>query len=199
MARKQVSNAQKNKDTYNMYVKAFQYFGEQVKELAKPTIKSVKRIKKEWTALRKRLTNEGYIDIPSVKEVAKEYDNRRTAPLPNTEENRYSYGKEVVDGLRAHITAVYESVLASAYERQKEFINDKVTPKYLEAISMLDSIIDTVNEDYDLLADALENNAEYNYIIETTVLTPSDSVAYFEECIGLFEAVMRDVLIELNT
>lgn len=201
MAKKKVTLAQKNKDTYDMYVKAFKYFGEEVKELKKPTPKSVKRIKKEWKELRKNLQAEGYADIPNVNQIAKEWDNRRSAPPPPTKP--LQYGKDVLLHLKESISNIYKDTLSrSPHKNQQEFLNNHIIPKYLECMSMWDSLWQTAEEiganGFDIVADAMVKHPDYDSIISDHQMTASECDVYLDMCIEFFTAVMTDVLVTIH-
>lgn len=201
MARKKVSLAQKSKDTYDMYVKAFKYFDKNIKELKKPTLASVKRIKKEWKVLRKELTNEGYVDIPNVTEIAKEWDNRRSAPPPPTEP--LEYGRDILIHLKESITNIYRDTLSrSPHKNQQAFLNNNITPKYLECMSMWDSLWQTAEEiganGFDIVADTMVKHPDYDSVVSDHQMTASECDVYLDMCIEFFTAVMTDVLVTIH-
>lgn len=68
--RKRKTQTQKNITTYNRYKLALTYYGIDIKELKRPTIKSINKVKQIWRQNNKKLKKAGFIDLPTVYEAS---------------------------------------------------------------------------------------------------------------------------------
>lgn len=68
--RKRKTQTQKNIATYNRYKLALSYYGIDIKELKRPTIKSIDKVKQIWKQNRNKLKKQGFIDLPTVYEAS---------------------------------------------------------------------------------------------------------------------------------
>lgn len=80
-----------------------------------------------------------------------------------------------------------------------EYWRSKAEPAYTQAVEMLDSIITAANNDYEMVARAIKAQPDYEVILATDYLAPSDMEEFFDLCIDFFTAVMIDVQTELNS
>lgn len=68
--RKRKTQTQKNLSTYNRYKLALSYYGIDIKELKRPTIKSIDKVKQIWRQNNKKLKKQGFIELPTVYEAS---------------------------------------------------------------------------------------------------------------------------------
>lgn len=68
--RRKKTQTQKNIATYNRYKLALSYYDIEVKELKRPTVKSIDKVKQLWKQNNKKLKKQGFIDLPSVYEAS---------------------------------------------------------------------------------------------------------------------------------
>ena len=198
MAKKKVKTSPQLE--YTKYYKAMKVLSKyddripEPKELKRATKKSVANIKKEYKKGR-RIFKEEDIDIPSLKELQKYYDERQTIPPTET----IDYGEEFVDGFREHITRVYyDSVEAISNPKVQAYWKDKSEPLIKEALSMLDSIIETANYNYELVADKIKAQPDYDILMSTDYIGPSNLEQYGETCVQFFTSVMIDIMSDIG-
>lgn len=68
--RRRKTKTQKNLSTYNRYKLALSYYNIEVKELKRPTVKSIDKVKQLWKQNNKKLKKQGFIELPTVYEAS---------------------------------------------------------------------------------------------------------------------------------
>ena len=94
--RRRKTQTQKNLSTYNRYKLALSYYNIEVKELKRPTVKSIDKVKQLWKQNNKKLKKQGFIDLPTVYE-ASSFVCEISAPSNNQNVTRETYHDVIID------------------------------------------------------------------------------------------------------
>lgn len=168
-----------------------------LKELIKPNKISLKNAEKEYKKVRKEV-QEIYRDsdykLPTSTQLEKMYNNRETLPAPYA----MDFGKDFVDSFRQTITDTYtdwiSNIEATDGAKAGDHWRDKTQATFDEAMHMLDEVIARANNDYDLVADLIKEQPDYDVMANHQYLEDSDGEQYCQLCVEFFTAVMVDLL-----
>ena len=195
---------------YNVYRIGLKEFGVEIKELKRPTKKSIARVRKQYKQTRKKYQAEVGIKPPTIREAYKrqtaiiqeqalyqnterDIDTNRTIETP-TAEQMTDYSKETVEQFIDMVKQIYNDTI----EYIKEYTQTGVTHEEgrLASIASKDynmnaitasyealiSKIEKMREEYgdDMLSDAINDNPELDYAIAITLQPPSDIEVEFD-------------------
>ena len=172
--------------------------------------KLLKEINKLYTKTRKQLREIGYEDLPAINQFVKWREAQQQPPQELPEYDDYDYeeyndeyipyipvGKDFCEDFISHLQQTYEDTIANAREEHGDKVADywdsKARNNYEEALSMYNQILQAANYDYEIVAQSIKNQPDYEVFMSTDYLAPSDLEEYFENCIDFFVAVMSDV------
>lgn len=203
--------ARKPQDWSDLYEKALRKLG--IKLTGTETLKTKR---KKWKKLRKSYISKG-LKAPNLYTTAKEYkefefeetlrdDEMRTEP--SKEDLDEDLAKDILDKFISDIMEIHSDTLAyiDTYSRegwtheQGRLANIAKLPRNMEAIQR--SYYELVNKYHDLIesgipktiiAQAIQDNVELDYIISITLMPPSDIQLEFERTTEQLNAVMAQI------
>lgn len=169
----------------------------ELKELKRPNKISLNKAQKEYKKIRKEV-QELYKDtdykLPTSAQLEKMHNNRETLPAPYV----MDFGKDFVDSFRQTIVDTYNDWLSNVEAkdgaRAGDYWRDNTEAIFDEAMHMLDEVIAKANNDYDLVADLIKAQPDYDVMANHQYLEDSDGEQYCQLCAEFFTAVMVDLL-----
>lgn len=172
--------------------------------------KLLKEINKLYTKTRKQLRDTGYEDLPNINQFTKWREAQQQPPQELPEYDDYDYedyndeyipyipvGKDFCDNFIEHIHQTYEDSLEYARETRGDeaagWWDSQARHAYEEALSLYKQILNAANHNYEVVAQAIKDQPDYDVYMSTDYIEPSDLEGYFERCTDFFVSVMKDV------
>lgn len=188
---------------YNLYRKALEFYDVTIRELKRPTKKSLERAKREWKTAQKKSVKEGKEKLKvreaynKVIEQEKQEADFRDTPrdesmntAPAT--NMYDASMDVINEFLMKIEQIWQDTLA---ERQQAMTHsthqsgqlgalidrdiDTITDDYNNLVSFIYEMLNDANGNADIVARAIMQNGELDYTIAASFIPPSDLIRNF--------------------
>lgn len=203
---------------YNLYRKALEFYDVTIRELKRPTKKSLERAKREWKKAQKKSEKEGKEKVKlreaynKVIEEQKQEANFRDTPRDesmNTQPatNMYDASMDVINEFLMKIEQVWQDTLAereqamahSTHESGKlgALIDrdiDTITDDYNNLVSFIYKMLDDANGNADYVAKAIMQNGELDYTIAATFMPPSDLIRNFSVTYEQLSAIWDSII-----
>ncbi len=188
---------------YENYRLALTLYGQYVKELKRPTAKSVARVKAQWQKLRKELKVDGASYVPTLYEAVREAKN-----IPQTHmsiaPNIINPDEQVIEDYIKRIENVYLDTLQFIEDNKDQGGEDgklaNIANNKIDGISrayheLLDYIKDVVNNyGSTFFADAIVGSVEIDYNIAITLVPPSGIVVEFEQTLENIKSMTNSAI-----
>lgn len=198
---------------YNIYQTALKFYDVTVKDLKKPTKKSIENIKKEWKKIKKEK------EAPSVREVykwevnwekemANYYDMQRDEDYRTetaSSDTMYDASLEEIQLYIDKINSIYEDTMEKIYEAEndiegisKTFAIGSSYKSYItgtkdELLEFLYEIQSLATEYPDEVALFINSSPELDYVDAITLIPPSDIQSNFEITMQTMKAIWKTI------
>lgn len=208
------NNKQRIRDYwYNIYQTALKFYDVSVKELKRPTDKSIENIKKEWQQIKKEK------EAPSVREVykwevnwekemANYYDMQRDEDYRTetaSSDTMYDASLEEIQLYIDKINSIYEDTMEKIYQAEndvegiaKAFAIGSSYKSYItgtkdELLEFLYEIQSLATEYPDEVALFINSSPELDYVDAITLIPPSDIQSNFEVTMQSMKAIWKTI------
>lgn len=172
--------------------------------------KLLKEINKLYTKTRKQLREIGYEDLPAINQFVKWREAQQQPPQELPEYDDYDYeeydsdyipyipvGREFCEDFIEHLHQTYEDSLEDARKERGDkvagYYDSEARPVYDQAIDLFNKIVAAANRDYELVAQAIKDQPDYEVFMSTDYIQASNMKDYYEKTVDFFVAVMTDV------
>lgn len=198
---------------YNIYQTALKFYDIPVKNLKKPTEKSIENIKKEWKKIKKEK------EAPSVREVykwevnwekemANYYDMQRDEDYRTetaSSDTMYDASLEEIQLYIDKINSIYEDTMEKIYQAEndvegieKAFAIGSSYKSYItgtkdELLEFLYEIQSLATEYPDEVALFINSSPELDYVDAITLIPPSDIQSNFEVTMQSMKAIWKTI------
>lgn len=198
---------------YNIYQTALKFYDVTVKDLKKPTGKSIENIKKEWQKIKKEK------EAPSVREVykwevnwekemANYYDMQRDEDYRTetaSSDTMYDASLEEIQLYIDKINSIYEDTMEKIYQAEndaegiaKAFAIGSSYKSYItgtkdELLEFLYEIQSLATEYPDEVALFINSSPELDYVDAITLIPPSDIQSNFEVTMQSMKAIWKTI------
>lgn len=198
---------------YNIYQTALKFYDVTVKDLKKPTEKSIENIKKEWEKIKKEK------EAPSVREVykweinwekemANYYDMQRDEDYRTetaSSDTMYDASLEEIQLYIDKINSIYEDTMEKIYQAEndvegiaKAFAIGSSYKSYItgtkdELLEFLYEIQSLATEYPDEVALFINSSPELDYVDAITLIPPSDIQSNFEVTMQSMKAIWKTI------
>lgn len=198
---------------YNIYQTALKFYDVTVKDLKKPTEKSIENIKKEWKKIKKEK------EAPSVREVykweinwekemANYYDMQRDEDYRTetaSSDTMYDASLEEIQLYIDKINSIYEDTMEKIYQAEndvegiaKTFAIGSSYKQYItgtkdELLEFLYEIQSLATEYPDEVALFINSSPELDYVDAITLIPPSDIQSNFEITMQSMKAIWKTI------
>lgn len=213
MAKRKNNNQRIRNYWYNIYQTALKFYGVTVKDLKKPTEKSMKNIRKEWEKIKKEK------EAPSVREVykwevnwekemANYYDMQRGEDYRTetaSSDTMYDASLEEIQLYIDKINSIYEDTMEKIYQAEndvegiaKAFAIGSSYKSYItgtkdELLEFLYEIQSLATEYPDEVALFINSSPELDYVDAITLIPPSDIQSNFEVTMQSMKAIWKTI------
>jgi len=198
---------------YNIYQTALKFYGVTVKDLKRPTKKSIENIKNEWEKIKKEK------EAPSVREVYKwevnwekemtnYYDMQRDEDYRTetaSSDTMYDASLEEIQLYIDKINSIYEDTMEKIYQAEndvegiaKAFAIGSSYKSYIagtkdELLEFLYEIQSLATEYPDEVALFINSSPELDYVDAITLIPPSDIQSNFEVTMQSMKAIWKTI------
>ena len=203
---------------FDVYRTALRHFGIETKELKKPTIKSVERLRKEWNKQKNQ-----HDDVLSVRETYRQQielekqqadfreqerdENYRTI----TADNMHDEAWDTIYGFIDTINRLHEDVMTEVsraennevgVEKQYAILAEskQILKNYMgyyeQLIVTIGSMLDQVGNNPEPVAEAIKRNGELDYVEAISLVPPSGIQMHFRNTIINMLSIWREVINE---
>ena len=193
----------------NIYRQAFAYYGEQL-----PQAISLPQLKKRWQKLRTKLKTEGMTDIPTVREVAKRYEQELDYEKTERNENMETkppkelleFNKDYIDKIKETIERVYQDTLTDAESKSKTaegyFIGRAYETGYMLALK--EQLLSTLDQavakyGYQEVGKAIASDEDLNFTVAIVYQPPSDVEFVWETTLEHLNGIIARLEIDWQT
>lgn len=203
---------------FDVYRTALRHFGVETKELKKPTVKSVERLRKEWNKQKNQ-----HDDVLGVREVYRQQieiekqqadfreQERDIDYRTATADNMHDEAWDVIYDFRDMIERIHADTsaqIASAQKQEEGVLKEyaivgekhslvmKYYNKYEELMSLIGDMLDEVDNNPEPVAEAIRRNGELDYIEGITLIPPSGIKINYENTIENLKAVWDTIVSE---
>lgn len=202
----------------DVYRTALRHFGIETKELKKPTIKSVERLRKEWNKQKNK-----HDDVLGVREVYRQQieiekqqadfreqerdENYRTI----TADNMHDEAWDTIYGFIDTINRLHEDVMTEVsraennevgVEKQYAILaeNKQLLKNYMgyyeQLVVTIGSMLDQVGNNPEPVAEAIKRNGELDYVEAISLVPPSGIQMNFRNTVINMMSIWREVINE---
>lgn len=203
---------------FDVYRTALRHFGIETKELKKPTIKSVERLRKEWNkqkdkheeSLNVREIYRQQVEIEKQQADFREQErdeNYRTI----TADNMHDEAWDIIYGFIDTINRLHEDVMTEVsraennevgVEKQYAILAEskQILKNYMEyyeqLVTTIGSMLDQVGNNPEPVAEAIKRNGELDYVEAISLVPPSGIQMNFRNTIINMLSIWREVINE---
>lgn len=198
---------------YNIYQTALKFYDVTVKDLKKPTAKSIENIKKEWKKIKKEKealsVREVYKwEVNWEKEMSNFYDMQRDEDYRTetaSSDTMYDASLEEIQLYIDKINSIYEDTMEKIYEAEndvegisKTFAIGSSYKSYItgtkdELLEFLYEIQSLASEYPDEVALFINSSPELDYVDAITLIPPSDIQSNFEITMQSMKAIWKTI------
>ena len=203
---------------YNLYRKALEFYDVTIRELKRPTKKSLERAKREWKKAQKKSVKEGKEKVKlreaynKVIEEQKQEAEFRDTPRDESMNtppatNMYDASMDVINEFLMKIEQVWQDTLAEREQAMSHSTHesgklgalidrdiDTITDDYNNLVSFIYKMLDDANGNADYVAKAIMQNGELDYTIAATFMPPSDLIRNFAVTYEQLSAIWDSII-----
>lgn len=209
--RKRKTQTQKNISTYNRYKLALSYYGIDIKELKRPTIKSIDKVKQIWRQNNKKLKKQGFIDLPTVYE-ASSFVKEISTPTKKQNVSRETSYDIVIDNetianiedtnITTELDSLIDSVMNIRGKRLDINVSKSDENKLREVRNKLEAQLNYGRQklgDYEFLKTLKESNVytRFEDIISFADYYYLESAAIEEQALPFLQSIIEQAVYEL--
>lgn len=203
---------------FDVYRTALRHFGVETKELKKPTMKSVERLRKEWNKqkdkhdeqLNVREIYRQQIELEKQQADFREQErdeNYRTI----TADNMHDEAWDIIYGFIDTINRLYQDAIEniSGAENQETGIEKQYhiiagnkplirsfVGYYEGLVTLIGSMLDDVGNNPEPVAEAIKRNGELDYVEAISLVPPSGVMINFRNTVINMNAIWKSVIAE---
>lgn len=198
---------------YNIYQTALKFYDVTVKDLKKPTAKSIENIKKEWKKIKKEKEASSVREVYKwevnwEKEMSNFYDMQRDEDYRTetaSSDTMYDASLEEIQLYIDKINSIYEDTMEKIYEAEndvegisKTFAIGSSYKSYItgtkdELLEFLYEIQSLASEYPDEVALFINSSPELDYVDAITLIPPSDIQSNFEITMQSMKAIWKTI------
>lgn len=203
---------------YNLYRKALEFYNVTIRELKRPTKKSLERAKREWKKAQTKSVKEGKEKVKlreaynKVIEEQKQESDFRDTPRDESMNtppatNMYDASMDVINEFLMKIEQVWQDTLAEREQAMSHSTHESgklgalidrdigtITDDYNNLVSFIYKMLDDANGNADYVAKAIMQNGELDYTIAATFMPPSDLIRNFAVTYEQLSAIWDSII-----
>lgn len=215
--------ARSNSYWYNLYRKALEFYDVKLKELKKPTKKSLEKAKREWKKAQIKAAKKGkeklklretYNKVIEKEKQDAEYrdtprdENMNTAPATNM----YDASMDIINEFLMRIEQIWQDTLAEREQAMSHSTHEsgklgalidrdimQITEDYNNLVSYIYQMLDEANGNADYVARAIMQNGELDYTLAATFMPPSDLIRNFAVTYEQLSAIWESIIAQART